>query len=129
MRPADRPWASQPRSPADKRRNAGTVVRRHERRPGNQRCVPRQQASHRVDRGHLQRLAARQRRQQPRKTLRQHCFADTRWTSQHEVMRPGGGHLDGEPCLGLAHHIGEVRRRLGGGVGRGDPPGQAGGPA
>lgn len=45
------------------------------------------------------------------------------------LMRPGGGHLDGEPCLGLAHHIGEVRRRLGGGVGRGDPPGQAGGPA
>ncbi len=128
MRPADRPWASHPRSPPTSAAtlelwcgatNGGRVINgvsptagqppSGSRSPPTTRC-PTATAT-------------------ARKTLRQHCFADTRWTSQHEVMRPGGGHLDGEPCLGLAHHIGEVRRRLGGGVGRGDPPGQAGGPA
>ena len=90
---------------------------RHKRRALDQRRAARQQACHRVDRRHLQRFGFRQRRQQPRKALRQHRFADTGRAGHHQVMGTGRGDLDCEPGLRLAHHVGEVRNA---GSGAGD---------
>ncbi len=97
VRTADRARSGHPRAAADQRGDGRRVVRRDERRPGDQRRIARQQARDRVDRRHLQRLSLRQRRQQSRKALRQHRFADTGRTGQHQVVGTRGGHLDGVP--------------------------------
>lgn len=104
-------------------------MRRHERRPGDQRRVPRQQPGHRVNRGDFQRLALRQRRQQPRKALREHRFAHPRRAGEHQVVGPGRGQLHREPGLRLPDHVDQIRRRLRGGGVRLDPAVQGAGAA
>ena len=59
--------------------------------------LPDSRPGHRMDRGDLQRLAVRQRRQKARKPLRQHRFPDAGRAGQHQVMRTGRGDLDREP--------------------------------
>ena len=80
VRPTDRARTRHSGAAADECRNAGTVMRRHEWRPGDQRRIARQQPRYRVNCGDLQRLGVRQRRQQSRKSLRQHRFAHPRRT-------------------------------------------------
>ena len=60
MGAADRAGPRHPGTAADERCDAGGVVRRHERRPGDQRRVTGQQTRHRMDRRDLQGLGVRQ---------------------------------------------------------------------
>ena len=75
---------------ADDRRRRRRVVRRPERRPVDQRAVGRQQARDGVDPRHLERLLARERRQDPRKPPREHRLARS-----GRPARAGG--CDGRP--------------------------------
>ena len=109
VRAADRSRPGQPRASADQRGDARGVVGRHERRPRDQRRVAGQQACHRVNRRHLQRLGLRQWRQQSRKPLGQHRFPDAGRPGHHQVMGAGRRDLDREPGVRLAHYIGEVK--------------------
>ncbi|CAB4892751.1 unannotated protein [freshwater metagenome] len=65
-----------------------------------------------MDRGHLQRLGLGERRENPRKTLREHCFPDSRWTGQHDVMRTGRSDLQRPSGICLTGNVTEIRIAL-----------------
>ena len=69
-----------------------------------------EQARHRVDGGHLERLLERQGRQDAREAPRQQRLARTRRPAHQHVMPPGGGNLERAAGKGLAADVGEVRR-------------------
>ena len=85
VRPAQRTRPDLPGPAADQRRHRRRVVRRLERRAGDQRRARRQGAGDRVDGGDLERRLLVQRRQQPRQPLGEHRLARAR------ADRPGTG--------------------------------------
>ena len=86
-----------PRRPVPRRSTYGAG---HERRPGDQWHVAREQAGHRMDRGDLQRLAQRQLRSRP-EAVSQHRFADTGGPVSISGAHRGG-HPDGEPGVAFS---------------------------
>ena len=44
--------------------------------------------------------------------MRQHGFPNTWWTGQHDVVRTGGGHFNGEASLSLPDDVGQIQDRL-----------------
>ena len=78
MGAAQCPRPDLPRTAADQRRHGGRVVRRLERRPGDQRGARRQRARDRVDGGDLERGPLVQRREQAGQPLGEHGLARPR---------------------------------------------------
>jgi hypothetical protein len=58
----------------------------------------------------LESLLARQGRQDPGKTAREHRLAGARRPAQQQVVPTGSGQLQRSPCPFLASHVGEVRQ-------------------
>src|SRR5205823_12055327 len=76
---------ARPRPSADDRRRRGRMVGRPERRRGDERSPRRQKARNGVDARDLERLLAGERRQDPRKTAREHRLAGARRPTEQEV--------------------------------------------
>jgi hypothetical protein len=107
---AQRARPGQAGAAAHQRRRGGGVVRCLERRSADQARHRRQGAGDRVHRGHLERAGVVQRRQDRGEPLGQHGLAGARWSEQGEMVRAGGGDLQGEPAAVLADDVGEVER-------------------
>ena len=61
---------------------------------------------------HFQRLGFGEIGQQTRQPLSQHGFPHSRWSGDHEMVRPGGSDLDGESRLRLTDDVGQIGHRL-----------------
>ena len=94
-------------SPADQRRLRNRMVRRPER-PPRQQAARRHIPSHGVYLGGLQRLFARQRRQDGRHPAGQHRLARTRRPDHQHVVTARGGYLQRTLHMRLALHIGKI---------------------
>ena len=94
-------------SPADQRRLRNRMVRRPER-PPRQQTARRHIPGHGVYLGGLQRLFARQRRQDGRHPAGQHRLARTRRPDHQHVVTARGGYLQRTLHMRLALHIGKI---------------------
>ena len=93
------------------------MVRVLEGRADDERLVA-QPAGDRVDRGDLERLLQRQRRQDARQPLRQHRLPGARRPEQEQMVPTGGGDLHRCPPHRLTTDVQEVEQALfGGGAG------------
>ncbi len=111
VRPAQCPRPDLPRAAADQGRHGGRVVRRLERRPGDQRGTRRQRARDRVDGADLERGPLVQRREEAGQPLGQHGLAGPRRAGHQQVVPAGRGHLDRPPSGSLPDHVAEVGER------------------
>ena len=98
------------RSAADEAGRRDRVVGRPER-PAPHEPAAGVHAGDRVDARDLERLGARQRRQDRRQAPRQHRLARARRALEQQVVAAGGGDLERAQRPGVAAYVGEVGRR------------------
>ncbi len=99
------------RAAADDRRRRGGVMRRPKRRQLDERLSCRQHACDRVDPRHLERLVARQRREDPGEPAREHRFPGSRRAGEQQVVPSGRSDLERAASPLLAADVTEVRLR------------------
>ena len=96
------------RAAADDRRRRGAVMRRAERRHGDERPPGRAGARDRVDAGHLERLLPRRAAAGAREPPREHRLARSGRPREQEVVRPRCRELERAARPLLAAHVGEI---------------------
>ena len=69
-----------------------------------------EEAGHRVDRRHIERLLAPHRWENRRQATGQHRLPSTRWPAQEHVVAAGSCHLERSPGVPLAADIGQIDR-------------------
>ena len=104
------------RAAADHGRRRGAVVRRPERRRGDEARAGRERAGHRVDPRHLERLVVRQRREDRRQAAGEHGLARARRPREQEVVRTGRRQLERPAAAFLPADVPEVGQGRRGGA-------------
>ena len=101
------------RPAADDRGRRGAVVRRAERRAGDERLLVVHETGDRMDPRHLERGGGVERRQDPGQPAREHRLPRAGRPAEEDVVAARGRQLEGAPGAFLSADVGEVGRRRG----------------